>query len=67
VQVWNKFQHTISVGKCGDEPECRIWEVRRRMEPIGTGLVNDIPSSDKKRTGERVKRVAFVNPSCRLS
>jgi hypothetical protein len=37
------------------------------MEPIGTGLANDIPSSDKKRMGERVKRVAFVNPSCRTS
>jgi hypothetical protein len=30
---------------------------------MGTGLVNDIPSNDKNRMGERVNSVAFVNPS----
>lgn len=33
------------------------------MEPIGTGLANDIPSSDKNRTGPRVSMLALVNPS----
>jgi hypothetical protein len=63
MNVYNGLQHTTSVGKCDDELECKIWDARRRMEPIGTGLANEIPSSDKKRMGDRVKRAAFENPS----
>lgn len=62
--IYRKFKRTTSIGKCGDELECRICDVRRRMEPMGTGMEKDIPSSDKKRIGERVKSVAFVKPSC---
>lgn len=55
--------HTTSVECSFEELECSICDVSRRMDPIGTGFANEIPSKDKNRTGKRVKSVELVKPS----
>lgn len=40
-----------------------ICERRRRIEPIGTGRANEMPSSDRNLTWPWVNMLALVNPS----
>lgn len=54
---------TTRVGNSGVELVWRMWEVRRKMDPMGTGFAKEIPSSERKRTWLRVKSEELVKPS----
>ena len=51
-------------GNCSELVVWRMWLVRRRMEPIGTGFAKEMPSRETKRTWHPVKSSALANPSC---
>ena len=57
-------RRTIRPGNCSELVVWRMWLVRRRIDPIGTGFAKEMPSRETKRTWHPVKSSAFANPSC---
>jgi hypothetical protein len=51
---------TASTGKRRVDAVCKTCDVSRRIDPTGTGRANAILSSERKRTGSRVKSDAFA-------
>lgn len=54
---------TTIMGNWADEVECRMYDVKRRMDPMGTGWAKDMPSSDKNLMGPRVNMLQLAKPS----
>ena len=55
---------TMSAGNSFVDVVWRIWDLRRRTEPMGTGRAKEMLSSERNRTGPRVKSIEFEYPSC---